>query len=337
MNNTYSIVVQPPPFTLKGGRFDETGKIFWGEIEFKTPKGPAHVMVKVTLPEAAKVLWADLAPRMIARAAEKMLAANMAHSAGGFGVSMPSPRKLLKRGGKVLNRAAKSTANRVIAAAPPALRKAVSIPLMKIAKARNATDLVKAVEEASAVLGGTKIPGTSIPLTALHPYGAAAAYGAHLLGEKNTQEVMQEAAEVLDEAIASGAIKKVGKTVVKQRAASTAKDLSLNAKFAAEVGIPTLDVHPDLHDAGRMMVSVLRGVYVNNPDALKKLAKLSVAAKKGDKNARVLWALGSQISDAARKIPSAGYSVGDGYGEGYGRAGYLPPAPPVSLYRLTLS
>jgi LysM repeat protein len=334
---SYSIVIQPPPFTLRAARYDEAGKAWWAEVEFKTPRGPATIRVCVTLPDTVKALWGELAPRALTMAAERMIAAKGdEYSAGAWGVSLPSPRSVVRRGARQLNTAAKQVANRAIAKIPESYRKAVSAPLMRIANARSAADLTSAITEASAIIGSPKIPGTNMSLAALHPYGAAAMFGAKILGEDNTKAILGQVADTLDQVVAeeasSGALKKAGKKILKERTQTVAKDLSLNAKFAREVGIPTLDVHPDLHDAGRMMVSILRGVYLKNPDALSKLKKLAEMARKGDANARILWKLGEQISSAARAMPRS-FAAGDGYGDGYGMSGYLPPASPVSAYR----
>ena len=122
-----------------------------------------------------------------------------------------------------------------------------------------------------------------------------------------------------------------------------ASQIQADAAFAKQVGIPTLAVKANLHDAAKEMIKLLRLVYVHDAEAMRKLDSLHKKAAAGNKEARVLWYLGAQISDTAnrhalkrgkaqasvahKQVRSAGtILVGDGVGPGFGVPGYYPSA-----------
>lgn len=329
------LVLQPPPFKLKGSRPDPRGNKWLASIEIETPYGPAGVEVSVTIPEALRALAANYFHKAVMAATANhlrwMAEQKAAHSAGFLGVSLPNPAKLIARAAKKVTKAAKAAANKAFAMLPAPARGIVGPLLKQVATAANPAMLASVVRKVARLGGSFKIPGTDIPIMALSPIGAAVVFGTKIIGQKATDELLDEATSVAQEAVSAGAVKQVAKAAAVQKAKAAGKHLATNAQFAKEVGIPTLNIPSDLHDAGRMLVSTLRGVYVGNPEMRKRLAEIGTRAAKGDVQAKILWALARQISDAARGV-KAGYMVGDGYGPGYGVAGYQPPV--ALAYRL---
>lgn len=324
----YELVIQPPPFKMKGGRASADGRKWSASVEFDTPRGPATIEVLLTLPEAVKSLVLEIFHRLINAAAKKKLVWHIENepqvAAGFFGVSIPNPAKLIKRGAAKMSRAAKGVVNKAFKLLPGPVQQVAGPLLKQIAAASNPMALANVVRKVAKLTGSLKIPGTDIPLIALSPVGAAVVFGSKLIGKKATEELLDAAVDTAEAAVAAGAMRKIAPKVAANKATAVAKSLATNAQFAREVGLPTLNVAPDLHDAGRLMVSVLRGVYLGNPEATKRLKGIAVLAKKGDAKARILWNLARQISDAARSVRS-GSAVGDGYGPGYGLTGYRPP------------
>lgn len=331
--NAYELVLQPPPFRIKGAR--PKGNKWSASIEIDTPRGPAGVEVSITIPEALRAAAIEYVHKAIARACRKQLAweasQRQSHAAGLWGIKLPNPAKLIARGAKKVTKAAKAAANKVYNQLPAPARAIVGPLLKQVATAANPAILANLVRKVAKISGSLKIPGTNFPLMALSPIGAAVVFGSKVIGQEATDQILDEATSVVQEAVSAGGTKKIVKAAAVQKAKAVGKHLATNAQFAKEVGLPTLNIPSDLHDAGRALVATLRGVYVGNPEMRARMLEIGKKAQAGDVQARVLWSLALQISDAARNV-RVGYSVGDGYGPGYGMAGFQP-APPA-LFRL---
>lgn len=318
-------MIQPPSFKIAdvGG----SGKAWYAVAEFSTPKGPASVRVDVTLPETIDALMAQLTPMALIRAACAYIRRSQqkqAQASGFLGVKLPNPLKIVKRGAAKLTQAARAATKAAVSKLPGPARKLVAPLLMAVANASNPLELASAAKAVTDKLGKIKVPGLGVPVLALHPLGAAALYSSKILGSDAAKAIIDNASDASEAAadnpdVASAA----GAAVAKAKVKKVAKNLSTDASFARELGIPTISVAPELRDGARMIVGVLKGVYARNPDAIKALQTLSEKAQKGDYQAKMLWSLAVQISDAARGV-RAGESVGDGYGPGYGVTGYKP-------------
>jgi hypothetical protein len=347
-SDAHELVLHPPTVRLSVPRKTNDGKGWEACATFDTASGPIHITACVYLPEAIDLLAMLHKQHQILDMAAKFLGGpgGAPVSAGGFGdvyeagFSFPNPFKAIKKEAAKVVKAAKAAANTALSVLPAPLKTIALAPLQMVQKATDAIGLHSAVQHAVNILGSAHIPGTNLPIMALSPIGAAVHYGAQVIGPEAISDILNSPS--MAEAITAGAvappirraIPTAAKSLAQARVQQSAAILTDNAAFAREVGIPTLKVNHDYQDGARAMIKMLRGAYVGDLKSKQQMLTLRNKAAAGDPTARMLWTLAAQISEEAWKgrrevRPAAVHGVGDGFGEGYGVAGYRAPQNPA--------
>ena len=330
------IVLVPPKVRITGSRSDEDRNRWLGSVAFDTPYGPVSVEACVTLPEAVRHYAAEVFHRLLAKAAASHLAWQMSQredfAAGLFGIDIPNPVAIIASGAKSLVNEAKAAAHYALDKLPAPVKKVVSPLVNAIETTSNMTAplLTKLVTKARKVIGSANIPGTSINIMALHPIGAAAVIGSKIIGKKATKQILDEATAIVETALSKGSAPVLGSTAATAKAVSFGTMMATSPDFAKTVGIPTASVSPNLQGAAYSLVAILRGVYNGDKVSIAQMSEIGKRASSGDTQALMLWNLAKRLTAASQGVTSA-FSVGDGYGPGYGSAGYYPPAPAYLL------
>ncbi len=345
------LVIYPPPIHALP-RLTKKG---WDlNLRVETPAGMITGTVCVPHEVVEKAIHSDFATRLILAACHRIessgeisgeivgfdsYSGEIVGDDAGWGFHIPNPMKIVSHAAHGLMHAAHSAVSHAINLVPSAIRGPLDTALNAIKNAPGISQATAALASAQKLLGSVHLPG-GIPLMALSPYGAAALAGSKLLGPGGADAAVKSATDMMS-SLGDDVAADVIACTVGAIASSKAKTIATDPNFAKEVGIPTLKVQDQLRPAAREMIKLLRLAYVHDAEAKAKLDKLRHLAESGDKSARVLWFLAADISNAVHGVKrpagrapvhaAGAIFVGDGFGDGYGQAGWAPGGLPAHV------